>query len=106
MSQVTIAFSPQPVPLIEEAQPITPIISGYNTDAQLADQGNTFNQAGHTFNQAGDIFGGVYNRNQDIFPYTLTFDDIGSSQVVPIQLPAGMPMGLLLDLTYPVTVIV
>ena len=83
MSQVTIAFSPQPIPKLEESLPITPIISGFNTQAQLANNGNTFNQAGHTFNQAGDIFNGVYNRSQDVVPITMTFDDLNATIYVP-----------------------
>ena len=42
------------------------------TDAQLADQGYTFNEAGQTFNEAGVEFGGVYYRNQDVVPMVFT----------------------------------
>ncbi len=53
------------------------------TQAQVEDQGNTFNQAGHSFNQAGDMFGGIYNRNQAILPLTLTFEDIYGKTIIP-----------------------
>lgn len=37
------------------------------TQAQLADQGNTYNQAGLTYNSPVQ-YGGVYNTNQDTIP--------------------------------------
>lgn len=38
------------------------------TQAQLADQGFTYNQPGFTYNQPGWQYGGVYNQNQDLSP--------------------------------------
>lgn len=38
------------------------------TNAKLANQGYTYNQAGFTYNQAGVQYGGVYLQNQDVMP--------------------------------------
>jgi hypothetical protein len=46
------------------------------TDALLADQGYTYNQAGVTYNQAGVMYGGLYQQNQDIIP--VFFNDVAS----------------------------
>ena len=46
-------------------------ISG--TDAVVEDQGITYNQAGMTYNQAGIMYGGVYNVNEDIYPFFSLF---------------------------------
>lgn len=63
------------------------------TDAQLSDQGYTFNQAGITFNDAGVTFGGIYNRAEDILsmvfsaqvvqPMNVFFSDIYHLPPVP-----------------------
>lgn len=42
------------------------------TDALLADQGYTYNQAGFSYNQAGVQYGGIYNANEDIIPMVLS----------------------------------
>jgi hypothetical protein len=39
-----------------------------STQAQLSNQGYTYNQAGFTYNQPGVTYGGVYNQNQDVVP--------------------------------------
>jgi hypothetical protein len=98
----------------------------------IEDQGYTYNQAGFTFNQLGVMYGGNYNYTQDFLPIlsvakleqpTLTilndYITLSSPETqVPLELSitdmykggytrylyAGMPMGLLLDLTYPVTI--
>jgi hypothetical protein len=104
-----------------------------DTQALLQDQGYTYNQAGFTYNQAGVQYGGVYNFNQDVLPMlsvaksdtqallqivsdvmTLsspnpqTPSEISFTDIYRISftryLYVGMPMGLLLDLTYPVTI--
>lgn len=46
------------------------------TQAQIADQGYTYNQAGITYNQAGVLYGGAYLANQDISPKF--FNDIAT----------------------------
>lgn len=38
------------------------------TNAQVADQGYTYDQAGFTYDQAGVQYGGVYQVNQDVAP--------------------------------------
>lgn len=38
------------------------------TQAQLEDQGYTYNQAGFSYNQPGVMYGGIYNQNQDVIP--------------------------------------
>ena len=38
------------------------------TQAQLADQSYTYNQAGLTYNQIGVQYSGIYNTNQDVLP--------------------------------------
>ena len=98
----------------------------------IEDQGYTYNQAGFTFNQLGVMYGGNYNYTQDFLPLLSVakleqpslqiLSDImtlSSPQTqVPLELSftdlyrggftrylsVGMPMGLLLDLTYPVTI--
>ena len=98
----------------------------------IEDQGYTYNQAGFTFNQLGVMYGENYNYTQDFLPIllvakleqpTLTilndYITLSSPETqVPLELSitdmykvgytrylyAGMPMGLLLDLTYPVTI--
>ncbi len=80
------------------------------TQALLADQGYTYNQAGFTYNQAGVMYGGLYNINQDVAP--AFFNDLASfvkpsiSGIIDIQGGragggnSGMLMGIL-GLTYP-----
>ena len=98
----------------------------------IEDQGFTYNQAGFTFNQLGVMYGENYNYAQDFLPLLSVakleqpslqiLSDImtlSSPQTqVPLELSftdlyrggftrylsVGMPMGLLLDLTYPVTI--
>lgn len=38
------------------------------TDAQVTNQGYTYNQPGFTYNQPGVTYGGLYNVNQDVIP--------------------------------------
>lgn len=47
---------------------ITPSLDGKNTQAKLANQGYTYNEAGLTYNQPGKQYGGIYQRDQDIIP--------------------------------------
>lgn len=42
-----------------------PILKGQNTQAQLYDQGITYNQPGLTYNNIGIAYGGVYNADWD-----------------------------------------
>jgi hypothetical protein len=73
-------------------------ISG--TDAQLANQGYTYNQAGLTYNQLGVMYGGIYNTDEDIIPLLLAakdqvptmmmFSDIYKPYVPP---PKAVPLG-------------
>ena len=81
------------------------------TQAQLADQGYTYNQAGMTYNQAGVMYGGVYNTNQDLSPVfandTATLLTPSISSILDIgarqgqSAVAGQLIGIL-GLTYPV----
>lgn len=52
---------------------VTITIFAETTDAQVIDQGYTYDQAGFTYNQAGVVYGGLYNTNQDVSPSF--FDD-------------------------------
>ena len=83
------------------------------TQALVANQGYTYNQSGLTYNQIGVQYGGVYNYNQDLVPMLFTTNTTNPSAIsftdlysigFTRYLYAGMPMGLLLDLTYPVTI--
>lgn len=47
---------------------VTPTLTGENTDAQLENQGYTYDQPGFTYDQAGVFYGGVYNKSEDIIP--------------------------------------
>jgi hypothetical protein len=58
-------------------------LSAPRTQAQLENQGYTYNQSGLTYNQIGVMYGGVYNTNQDVLPMELSFTDIYSIQVTP-----------------------
>jgi hypothetical protein len=73
-----------------------------STQAQLKDQGYTYNQSGQTYNQAGVMYGGVYNYNQDFIPmlYTITNptpNDISFTDIyfpyVPPPLYKAIPLG-------------
>ncbi len=52
----------------QKAQNIIPSLTGFNTKAQVNEQGYTYNQPGFTYNQSGVDYGGVYNVGQDIIP--------------------------------------
>ncbi len=52
----------------QKAIDIIPSLIIQRTDAQLLEQGYTYNQAGMTYNQAGVSYGGVYQVAQDILP--------------------------------------
>lgn len=77
------------------------------TQALLADQGYTYNQAGLTYNQVGVMYGGIYNQNQDSIPslfvamlehpLELSFTDIGIQGQTETS---GQLIGIL-GLTYP-----
>jgi len=45
-----------------------PILTGGTTNAQVENQGFTYDQAGFSFNQAGWMYGGMYNVDQDSAP--------------------------------------
>jgi hypothetical protein len=91
---------------------IKPIAIVKKTNAQLSNPGITYNEEGVTFNDERYTFGGVgIDGERDIFPFIASikdikprisgFEDIGSSiQETPGD-TQGMPMGLLLSLTYP-----
>lgn len=80
------------------------------TDAQVENQGYTYNQAGFTYNQIGVMYGGIYQQNQDLAP--AFFNDTAMllnpsiSSIIDIYSPfnpdlnKGMLMGIL-GLTYP-----
>lgn len=81
------------------------------TQAQLNDQGYTYNQPGFTYNQIGVAYGGIYRNNQDISPVffndtaTLLTPIISSiinvaTGTTPPPSNSGMLMGIL-GLTYP-----
>lgn len=65
------------------------------TQAQLADQGYTYNQPGFTYNQAGWQYGGIYNQNQDLAPVffndTASFISLSISGIVDIYKPPPVP---------------
>jgi hypothetical protein len=89
-------FSEQPTLIIPQ-EVIKMVISA--TQALLADQGYTYNQAGLTYDQLGVQYGGVYNQDQDVLPLELSFTDIYATSNPPIT-NSGMLMGML-GLTYP-----
>ncbi len=91
-------------------QVITDIVAE-STQAQIADQGYTYNQSGFTYNQAGWMYGGIYNQNQDVAPVfadnTAYLINPSISGIVDIYSPFvppaanhGMLIGML-GLTYP-----
>ena len=51
------------------------------TQTQVADQNNTYNQAGLTYSQTGVEYGGLYNNNQDEIPMELS-----SFRTLPIDI--------------------
>lgn len=53
---------------MDSAQQVTPILTGENTDAQVYEQGITYDSAGITYDNIGIAYGGVYNTNEDIIP--------------------------------------
>ncbi len=46
---------------------IPKILNALSTEAQLANQGYTYNQAGYSYNQLGVQYGGIYNY-EDVVP--------------------------------------
>ena len=99
------------VPTVSLASNIVPSLMGENTQAKLEDQGYTYNQAGLSYNQAGVMYGGIYNRNEDIvplvslasqnYPTVAGYSDIytpGGTPPPPTN--SGLLMGIL-GLTYP-----
>lgn len=78
-------------------QPSLNILSDYltltslPTQAQLENQGYTYNQSGLTYNQIGVMYGGVYNYNQDVLPLELSFTDIYTPFVPPVG--GNIPLG-------------
>jgi hypothetical protein len=90
---------------------IKPILIGNRTNANIADQGYTYNEAGLTYNQIGVMYGGIYDH--DIYPLIsmarlqkpmniigINFD----STVIPPTPPPGGNSGYLigmLGMTYP-----
>ena len=46
----------------------SPILTGENTDAQIFEQGITYDQAGITYDNVGIAYGGIYNTNEDVIP--------------------------------------
>ena len=64
------------------------------TQAQLEDQGYTYNQSGQTYNEAGVMYGGIYNFNQDVLPMELSFTDIYTVKYIPPPVPGqNVPLG-------------
>ncbi len=99
------------IPEISQASDPIPSMTVQNTQAQLKDQGYTYNQAGFTYNQVGVTYGGVYNAAQDIVPelslaqkepITITnfFDLYTTNNPTPPPTNSGMLIGIL-GLTYP-----
>lgn len=56
------------VPLVSIAKSITPTLTGGTTQAQVAEQGYTYDNAGITYDQALVMYGGLYKTNQDVVP--------------------------------------
>lgn len=100
------------IPAISLAEQISPSLIGENTQAQVKDQGYTYNQAGFSYNQIGVMYGGIYNQNQDIIPIVSLAEQIVPSiykyadiykqggTITPPPGNSGMLMGIL-GLTYP-----
>lgn len=94
---------------------LIPKLSGMmNTQAQLEEQGYTYNQAGFTYNQLGVFYGGVYNNNEYLIPspaYSASLvPSIYDSRDIYINVPIphgtikiGQPIatGFFMFITYP-----
>src|SRR5438034_3617987 len=86
----------------QDGPKINVIIS--QSQAQLANQGYTYNELGLTYNQVGVQYGGIYNTNQDVIPTismatnirpsVFAFSDIYTQKVTP-PANSGMLMGIL-----------
>jgi len=85
------------------------------TQAQVTNQGYTYNQPGFTYNQPGVMYGGIYNVNQDVapifrndtasllIPSISSIINVDSHPVIPATdrnslVPVGLPFYFL---TYP-----
>lgn len=99
------------VPVVSLAEQLAPVLMGGTTQAQVEEQGYTYNQAGFSYNQIGIMYGGIFNQNQDfapilslaenIRPSIYGYNDIytqGGTVIPPSN--SGMLMGIL-GLTYP-----
>lgn len=94
---------------MNSATQIIPDLSGENTQAQVYEQGITYDQAGITYDNVGIAYGGVYNTNEDVVPLVSLAENISPfiagysdmySQYVPPAADHGMLIGML-GLTYP-----
>lgn len=45
-----------------------PNLTGENTQAQVFEQGITYDQVGFTYDQIGIAYGGIYNTDEDVIP--------------------------------------
>lgn len=89
------------------ARQIKPTMRIQRTNAQVYDQGITYNEPGLTYNEIGYAYGGLYEYAivplmtvvLSPKPHIVTHSDIYTPFVEPGE-SAGMPMGLLLALTY------
>ncbi len=83
---------------------IKPKAKAGRTNAQVYDQGYTYNEAGFTYNEAGVAYGGVYDhdiyplisKSREVRPMIVRASDFRGSA----NSNSGVPIGLLMALTY------
>ena len=88
------------------ARQIIPHLKINNTNAQIANQGYTYNESGLTYNNIGVMYGGIYEH--DIYPLVSFFRYIrphinsayNINETIYIPPTSGMLIGML-GLTYP-----
>ncbi len=76
-------------PFMSLAENINPQVYIKNTQAKLADQGYTYNQAGFTYNQVGVTYGGAYNLEGDIVA-AISF----AETVIPVLIGIDLGVGI------------